>query len=291
MYKDLNNKKQAYRNLCELRDLKSFDEILRHLLQKHRETYRKAFDHKSSIKKELNQNPFTSDDPEFPEDISKGNSSMSLIDRSSSYNLIETNHLWIKMYYATLLMSISGMPDFWNREVFTMNFQEVCQFFQTHQEYLMVLFNIKEKNWDEELAEASGVIEFKNQSIRKMNDEIEQKNNEKQGKKGKRFKLKPLLQLWDHDGLRKSCMKFCSSILGGVFGISFQLDNHHNAGKYKCITLFFDKWNLSYRKNKQETVMQEIPSLLHESLRLRREEEENESYNCEYELLLKEIEG
>jgi hypothetical protein len=66
-----------------------------------------------------------------------------------------------------------------------MNFQAVCQFFQTHQEYLMVLFNIKEKNWDEELAEASGVIEFKNQSIRKMNDEIEQKNNEKQGKKGK----------------------------------------------------------------------------------------------------------
>ncbi len=155
---------------------------------------------------------------------------------------------------------------------------------QTHQEHLMALFNIKEKKWDEELAEASGAIEFKNQTIRQINEEIERKNNEKQGKKGKRFKLKPLLELWNHDGLRKSCMKFCSSILGSTFGITLVKNDHHIYGEYRCIAPLFEKWNLSYRANK-------IIPLLHEALRLRQEEEEKISNEDEYEFLLKETEA
>jgi hypothetical protein len=232
--KDLHTKKQAYRNLCSLNSLRNFNLILRRLLKLHYDTYYHAC---QTVKKEsINADPFR-EGPDIPEKIT-------LIDHSQSYNLIETNHLWIKMFYAMKLLASTGLPELWSEEPFVISFKAICETFQQNTEPFIVLFNTKKKKWTDTLEKAATNIAEKNEAIRLENKELERKN---QNKKGKKFKLKPLLEIWNDTDLRKGLVQQVNHIISSVFGLILEKEDHNKADSYICIAPLFQKWKLNFR--------------------------------------------
>ena len=246
--KELLPKKQAYRNLRMLRDYRKYEDIQAFLVEQHRKSYSDAFVHKR-LKPTRNENPFFESSSDSENTDQSGyvteTSRITLIDNSSSYNLIETNHLWIKCFYAIKLLSITGLPELWNEETFQLKFKEVCEFFQQNEVHLYILFNTKKKDWKKILEDIAKEMAIENDKIRLKNEENEQKNKTARGRKRM---ILPLKEIWEDADLQKGIIQMVNHILGSIFGLKIEsIDINKNGNKnrdYKCYSPLFKKWNL-----------------------------------------------
>ena len=242
--KELLPKKQAYRNLRMLREYRKFDEIQKYLVEQHRSSYSMAFDHKR-FKPTRHENIFNDSSSDSDIDIQEiSYKRIKLIDNSSTYNLIETNHLWIKCFYAIKILSVTGLPELWSEGTFQMRFKEVCEFFQENEEHLYILFNTKKHDWKKMLGEIADSISKENETIRLKNEENEKKNKTARGRKRK---ILPLKEIWDDADLRKSLINMTNHILGTILGLKVEQKDHHSSGDYKCASPLFLKWNLNVK--------------------------------------------
>ena len=249
--KELLPKKQAYRNLRMLRDYRKFEDIQRFLVEEHRKSYSDAFVHKR-LKPCRNEDLFSENSSES-QDLSK----ITLIDNSSSYNLIETNHLWVKCFYAIKLLSITGLPELWHEGTFQLKFKEVCEFFQQNEVHLYVLFNTKKHDWKKILEKIANDISKDNDQIRLKNEENEQKNKTARGRKRK---ILPLKEIWDDKDLRQGLIKLLNHIFSTILGLKIESTYIHNNGNkngdYKCYSHIFEKWNLNIKSQKHTRLLE-----------------------------------